>query len=97
MSVIDQLSQDMYHKKVVIEELNQALKKCVKPLSEPRCHPWNTGDYSYNVTVSVIAFTPQMSSVSLRLEINLVFKFIIFVPITFSGVLRTPVLLHPLS
>ena len=57
------LNQDMDHKKVIIEELDEALKMCIKPLCNPEIHPWKDDkELKLDVTLTVLAYTPQFKN-----------------------------------
>ena len=57
------LIQDMDHKKVIIEELDEALKMCIKPLCNPEIHPWKDDkELKLDVTLTVLAYTPQFKN-----------------------------------
>ena len=53
----------MDHKKVIIEELDEALKMCIKPLCNPEIHPWRDDkELRLDVTLTVLAYTPQFKN-----------------------------------
>ena len=53
----------MDHKKVIIEELDEALKMCIKPLCDPEIHPWRDDrELKLDVTLTVLAYTPQFKN-----------------------------------
>ena len=44
---------------VLFEEVRKALRQCLKPLAKPNIHPWCDKKYELDITLSVIAYTPQ--------------------------------------
>lgn len=69
----------MDHKKVIIEELEEALKICLKPLCNPEVHPWkDRGGIRLGVNLTVLAYTPQFKKQVSILVLNLKSKIVTF-------------------
>ena len=53
----------MDHKKVIIEELDEALKMCIAPLCTPELQPWkDEPNLPLDVNLTVIAYIPQFKN-----------------------------------